>query len=73
MAVYCYKARKNRFPRSALRKIPTKKYQKSDKYDTCPICLNEYEEGIKMRILPCEHGTPLDLMRMRQCAFYAAG
>lgn len=52
---HVYKLRKNRFPKSALKKIPTKKYQKTDKYDTCPICLNEYEEGEKMRILPCEH------------------
>ena len=56
MALHCHKIRKNRFPRSALKKIPTKKYQKTDKYDTCPICLNEYEEGVKIRILPCEHG-----------------
>lgn len=55
-AIHFYKLRKNRFPKSALKKIPTKKYQKSDKYDTCPICLNEYEEGVKIRILPCEHG-----------------
>lgn len=54
-ALHIYKLRKNRFPKSALKKIPTKKYQKTDKYDTCPICLNEYEEGDKMRILPCEH------------------
>lgn len=53
--IHIYKLRKNRFPKSALKKIPTKKYQKTDKYDTCPICLNEYEEGEKMRILPCEH------------------
>ena len=57
LALHCHKIRKNRFPRSALKKIPTKKYQKTDKYDTCPICLNEYEEGVKIRILPCEHGN----------------
>lgn len=55
LILHCRKIRKNRFPRSALKKIPTKKYQKTDKYDTCPICLNEYEEGVKIRILPCEH------------------
>lgn len=54
--MHCHKIRKNRFPKSELKKIPTKKYQKTDKYDTCPICLNEYEEGVKIRILPCEHG-----------------
>ena len=58
LALHCHKIRKNRFPKSALKKIPTKKYQKTDKYDTCPICLNEYEEGVKIRILPCEHGMP---------------
>jgi hypothetical protein len=55
LALHCHKVRKNRVPKSALRKIPTKKYQKTDKYDTCPICLNEYEEGVKIRLLPCEH------------------
>jgi E3 ubiquitin-protein ligase RNF13 len=53
--IYYRKSRKNRLSRSALKKIPTKKYQKTDKYDTCPICLDEYEEGVKIRILPCEH------------------
>jgi len=59
-AIHFYKIRKNRFPKSALKKIPTKKYQKSDKYDTCPICLNEYEEGVKIRILPCEHAYHIE-------------
>jgi hypothetical protein len=54
--LHSIKVRKNRFPRSALKKIPIKKYQKTDKYDTCPVCLSEYEEGVKLRILPCEHG-----------------
>lgn len=59
-AIHFYKIRKNRFPKSALKKIPTKKYQKTDKYDTCPICLNEYEEGVKIRILPCEHAYHIE-------------
>ena len=60
LALHCRKIRKNRVPKSALRKIPTKKYQKTDKYDTCPICLNEYEEGVKIRLLPCEHVYHID-------------
>ncbi|CAF0746455.1 unnamed protein product [Brachionus calyciflorus] len=60
LILHCRKIRKNRFPRSALKKIPTKKYQKTDKYDTCPICLNEYEEGVKIRILPCEHAYHIE-------------
>lgn len=53
------RAFRHRLPASTLRKIPISTFVKGDPYDTCAICLDDYMEGEKLRILPCAHGKHL--------------
>uniref|UniRef100_A0A914DZD7 RING-type E3 ubiquitin transferase n=1 Tax=Acrobeloides nanus TaxID=290746 RepID=A0A914DZD7_9BILA len=48
---------RKRLSRSNLKKIPTKKYKKGAEfeYETCAICLEDFQDGEKVRILPCRH------------------
>lgn len=49
------RAVRHRLPTSTLRKIPISLFTKGDPYDTCAICLDDYMEGERLRILPCAH------------------
>ena len=47
---------RHRLPKSALKKLPIHKFKAGDPFETCCICLDDFEEGDKLRILPCDHG-----------------
>ena len=49
--------RRHRLPRRMLKKLPIIKFTKNSDlgYDNCVICLDEFAEGDKLRVLPCKH------------------
>ncbi|KAH9505940.1 E3 ubiquitin-protein ligase rnf13 [Dermatophagoides farinae] len=49
------KAQRHRLSRKDLKKVTLQKFEKGIFYETCAICLDDYIEGEKIRILPCNH------------------
>lgn len=49
--------RRHRLPGSALKKIPIVRFTKEmTQYEMCAICIDDYVEGDRLRVLPCGHG-----------------
>ena len=50
------RSRRHRLPKSALKKLPVIKFKQSEhSYETCCICLEDFSDGEKLRVLPCDH------------------
>ncbi|KRZ69896.1 E3 ubiquitin-protein ligase RNF13 [Trichinella papuae] len=46
---------RRRLTRRQLKKIPNRKFKKGDEHEMCAICLEDFADGDKMRLLPCGH------------------
>lgn len=52
--------RRHRLPGSVLKKIPIIRFNKEEHmslYEICAICIEDYEDGDRLRVLPCSHGN----------------
>jgi len=55
--------RKARLTKRKLKKLPKKKFSKEHdaaEWETCAICIDDYEDGDMLRILPCKHAYHVD-------------
>lgn len=51
--------RRHRLPGSVLKKIPIIRFSKEEHmslYEICAICIEDYVDGDRLRVLPCSHG-----------------
>lgn len=59
MIIRCIRERRrrlrHRLPNSMLKRIPIVKFAKGMQYDTCAICLDDYVDNERLRVLPCHH------------------
>lgn len=59
MVIRCIRERRrmlrHRLPNSVLKKIPIVKFAKGMQYETCAICLDDYVDNERLRVLPCHH------------------
>ncbi|XP_037803495.1 E3 ubiquitin-protein ligase RNF13-like [Penaeus monodon] len=49
------RSRRHRLSSRALKKLPVHKFKKGDPYECCAVCLEDYVDNDKLRILPCSH------------------
>merc|ERR1711881_536306 len=55
------RTRKARLTRKKLKKLPKKKFDKeTDHWENCAICIEDYENGDNLRVLPCNHAFHVD-------------
>lgn len=56
--------RRHRLPGSVLKKIPiirfSSKEENCSRFETCAICIEDYVDGDRLRVLPCAHGRQID-------------
>ncbi|KAK7069112.1 E3 ubiquitin-protein ligase rnf13 [Halocaridina rubra] len=49
------RSRRHRLSSRSLKKLPVHKFKKGDPYECCAVCLEDYVDNDKLRVLPCSH------------------